>query len=104
MSRIFGANWKTSVSGIGDTIASILLAISLIPYTLPTELSTLLSPNLKKDLLIAALVAKTILGVWNAVQQKDKNVTGGTTQQTDDGSVAGTSSTSVKETESAPKQ
>jgi hypothetical protein len=66
------SNWQTTVSGIGNTLATVLLGLSLIPYSMPPELSTLLSPSIKADLLVAALVAKTILGVWNAIQQKDK--------------------------------
>ena len=78
LEKIIGANWKTTLSGIGNTIASILLVISLIPYTLPTELSDILSPTAKRNLLIVGLIAKTVLGIWNSIQQKDKTVTGGT--------------------------
>lgn len=92
MNKIIGANWKTTVSGIGSTLASLLLGLTLIPYTMPTELSNILSPQWKLRVLMVALIAKTALGTWNALQQKDKNVTGGTTQQTTDGSVASTSS------------
>lgn len=70
--RIFGVNWRTTISGVGSQIASALLAISLIPYTLPTDLANVLPPKLKANLFIGALAAKFILGFWNSLAQKDK--------------------------------
>ena len=87
MSKILGANWKTSVSGIGAAIFTMLGAIAALPYSFG-EIASLMPPQWKGRVAVAGFAAGFILKVWNAIQQKDKSVTGGVIQQTADGSIA----------------
>jgi hypothetical protein len=73
MRTLFGPNWKTTISGIGNTIATVMLSISVIPYSIPTDLLPYLDPTIKARLFQIALGAKIVLGVWNAISQKDKH-------------------------------
>ncbi len=82
-----GANWATTLSGIGSEIGSVLLVLSILPYTLG-DLATIIPPAWKAKMVVVALIAKTLLGVWNSLAQKSKNVTGGDLQQTLDGQIA----------------
>lgn len=96
LARLFGANYKTSLTGLASTLSSLLVYISLIPYTLPTELSNVMSPEVKKNVFVCALVSKLIAGAWNAVSQKDKDVHGGTIiQNADNQAVDKTSGSNV---------
>lgn len=86
-SRIFGANWQTSVSGIGGVLMAFIAWLATLSYDqggialiIPVEYK----PWVTK---IAALAGLILLG-WNAIQQKSKNVTGGMIQQTKSGAVA----------------
>lgn len=78
---IFGANWRTTVSGIGTAIFSALTALAALPYTLG-EAATIIPPDYKAKVFTVSLFATVALRVWNSVAQKDKSVTGGTVQQT----------------------
>jgi hypothetical protein len=107
MSKIFGANWKTSVSGIGSAIFGLLTMLAALPYDLG-NVATIISPEWKGKIVTVGIIATLALRVWNSLQQKDKNTTGGTVQQTADGSVASRASqadsSSVIETQqAAPK-
>jgi hypothetical protein len=82
-----GANWRTTVSGIGSAIAAALTVLGLIPYELGS-LGDIFSPKVKAFLVSVGLFATTVLRIWNAFSQKDRNVTGGQTQQTVDGDLA----------------
>ena len=96
LAKVFGANYKTMLTGIGSTLSSVLVFISLIPYTLPTELSTIMSPALKPNVLLIAVVAKLVLGFWNSVVQKDKDVHGGTIIQDAKGEAVATTTQTPK--------
>lgn len=87
MSKLFGANWKTSVSQIGVAIFSLLTLLAALPYQLG-EISTIIPPEWKARVFTIGAIATAILRVWNGLNQKDKNVTGGTVQQTVSGDVA----------------
>ena len=87
MSKLFGANWKTTVSGIGSAIFGLLTMLAALPYDLGS-IASIIPPEWKPTLLKVGIIATLLLRVWNSMQQKDKSVTGGTTQQTADGSVA----------------
>lgn len=80
MSKLLGANWQTTVSGIGTALFSALTALAALPYTLG-DLATAIPPNWKPRIFAASLTATIALRIWNSVAQKDKNVTGGTVQQ-----------------------
>ncbi len=87
MSKIFGANWKTTLSGIGSAIFSLLTVMAALPDTLGA-ISTIIPEQYKHYLVIVGLVGATGLKVWNSVAQKSKEVTGGTVQQTTSGAPA----------------
>lgn len=89
MTKLLGANWRTTVSGIGTAITTFLFALSTISLT--PEAQTVigfLSPEQKKTVAIGSALAALAFRFWNSVVQKDRNVTGGTTQQTASGAVA----------------
>lgn len=104
LEKFIGANWKTTVSGIGSAIAALLTILAALPYQLG-EIATIIPPGWKGKIVTVGLLATTALRIWNSIQQKDKNTTGGTVQQTADGSVASpraqVSSSSVQETKQA---
>ncbi len=103
MTKIFGANWKTSLSGIGSAIFGLLTMLAALPYDLGS-IATVIPVEWKSKLVTIGVVATLVLRVWNSMLQKDKNVTGGTVQQTADGSVAVAPSSSVIETKQAEPQ
>ncbi len=100
MTKLLGANWKTTVSGIGSAIFGLLTMLAALPYDLG-NIATLIPPEWKSKLVTVGVIATLALRVWNSMQQKDKNVTGGTVPQTADGSVAVAPSSSVIETKQA---
>ena len=64
-----------------------LTVLAALPYQLG-DVATIVPPAWKSKIVTAGIVATFILRVLNGLQQKDKNVTGGTLQQTADGQVA----------------
>ena len=81
ISNILGANWKTTVSGIGSAIFAILTTLSALPYTLG-DVATIIPVEYKTKVFTVSAIATVLLRIWNSTQQKDKSVTGGTVQQT----------------------
>lgn len=63
-------NWKTS-------LGQIMTAISLVPAALAQLQITEMPSSLQK----AGLICAFISFIWTGIQAKDKNVTGGSTQQ-----------------------
>jgi hypothetical protein len=99
---IFGANWRTTISGIGTAIFGLLTMLAALPYQLG-DVATIIPPEYKSKVVAVGIFATFALRVWNSMVQKDKNVTGGTVQQTSSGQVSDTKeSTSVAETIQAP--
>ncbi len=97
MNKLLGANWQTTVWGWVTLLAG---AIALYPQSvdfLPDSIKGYVKG-------IAGLIA-LVTGATFAAKVKDKNVTGGTIQQTADGSTASRSaqaqSSSVIETKQA---
>lgn len=82
-----GANWQTTLSGVGAALFMALTILSSASYQLG-DIATIIPPRVKGWLTGASLAATVILKIWNAIAQKSKNVTGGATQQTMDGSLA----------------
>lgn len=100
LTKIFGANFKTSVTGIGSALFGFLTILAALPYQLG-DVATIIPPNYKAKIFLWSAIATAVLRILNSLQQKDKTVTGGTIQQTSDGSVAGPGlavSTAVVET------
>lgn len=87
MSKIFGANWKTTVSGIGSAIFSLLTILAVFPETMGS-LAPLLPEEYRRYIVIAGAVGAAGLKVWNSIAQKSKEVTGGSVQQTISGAPA----------------
>jgi hypothetical protein len=83
-----GANWKTTLGGLGGELLNILTILSVAPYTLPTTITDVIPAQWKATFLSVCLTSKAVVGVWTWWNTKSKNVTGGTTQQTAGGNVA----------------
>ena len=73
-------NWQTTISGIGAAIFSVLTILAALPYQLG-DLATIIPPEWKAKVVTIGIIATTLLRVWNSVQQKDRNVTGGSIRQ-----------------------
>ncbi len=82
-----GPNWKTTVSGVGAAIFSLLTILAALPYDLG-DVATIIPPAWKGKLVTAGIIASLALRVWNSVAQKSANVTGGNVQQTLEGNYA----------------
>jgi hypothetical protein len=63
---------KTTLTGVGNTVATVALGISVLPYTIPADYLPYLPPKTKGYMFTLALIAKTVCGTWNALVQKDK--------------------------------
>jgi hypothetical protein len=87
VSKFFGANWKTTLSGIGSAIFGLLTALAALPYQLG-DVATIIPAEYKAKIFLWSAIATVGLRIWNSLQQKDKNVTGGSVQQTVNGAVA----------------
>lgn len=96
MSKIFGANWWTTLWGFITVAAAAIVAEPGIISFLPDAWE----PTVKG----VALFIGVIAGGTFAVAVKSRNVTGGTVQQTAEGAVATTPTTSVVETKLAPEK
>lgn len=80
MSKIFGANWQTTVWG---GLQAIFTAIVMGTLTFPDDWS-----DHKKVAIFIGACISTFFGVTFAVKAKSREVTGGTKQQTANGSLA----------------
>lgn len=85
--KFLGANWRTTASAIGAGIFSLLTVLAALPLELG-EIATIIPPEWKAKVVVASAAATLILRIINGAVQKDRNVTGGTTQQTVSGAVA----------------
>jgi hypothetical protein len=81
MTKLFGPNWQTLISGIGAAIFSLLTVLSALPYTIG-EAASIIPPEWKGKVFGLCAISTAILKTWNSIQQKDKNVTGGSVPQT----------------------
>lgn len=80
MSKIFGANWNTTVFGGLQALFSAFVAGTI---TFPTDWS-----DKKQVVLFILVIIGTFFGLKFAVDAKSRNVTGGTVQQTTSGARA----------------
>lgn len=92
LSRIFGANWQTTIWG---GIFAVATAVSVQPVLIEP-----LPDAIEGYVKMFCFIVVAASGVKFAVEAKSKNVTGGTTQQTANGNVAaaGTASRSMDQT------
>jgi hypothetical protein len=81
------ANWKTTVSMIGGTIMGAITWLANVSYD-QGPISMVIPVKYKGTVTLIAGVSALILFCWNGIQQKSKNVTGGSVQQTVSGAVA----------------
>lgn len=84
---MLGANWKTTVSMIGGVLGAGLTWLSTVSYD-QGPIALIIPIEYKSTVTLWAGIATLLLWCWNGIQQKSKNVTGGTTQQTVSGAVA----------------
>ena len=63
-------NWKTTLSGIGAAIMSLLGAIAALPYSLG-DVSTIIPPVCKTRVAVGGFLAAFILKAINSIVQKD---------------------------------
>ncbi len=80
------ANWKTTLTGSSAALMAALTFVAALSYDLG-PLAMVLPPEWKPIVVKLAGIATVILWIWNSVQQKDRDVTGGTIQQDVDGNV-----------------
>lgn len=83
-----GANWQTTLSGVSTAISFFLTMLASLAYGIPSPLTDVLSPKVKGLIATIGIFSTTALHIWNAVAQKSKGVTGGSTQQTLSGDLA----------------
>lgn len=74
--NLFGANWKTSISGYTETVCAIVIALCAVPSEYWTNPRVWIPAT-------ALIVAKTIKDSLT----KDKNTTGGSVQQDVSGAI-----------------
>lgn len=82
-----GANWQTTLSGVGAALFLVLTIVAALPYELGA-IADIFSPDLKIAVVKFGAGATAALKIWNAFAQKSRNVTGGSTQQTLQGDLA----------------
>src|ERR1043166_1132061 len=80
MARIFGANWKTTVSMIGGLIFAALTWLSNISYD-QGPIALVIPIKYKSTVTLVAGIASLLLFAWNGIRQKDREVTGGSKKQ-----------------------
>jgi hypothetical protein len=77
-----GANWKTTLSGLATALSLTLTMLASLSYGIDSPLTNVLPPKVKGFVATVGIFSTAALHVWNAIQQKSKNVTGGSVQQT----------------------
>jgi hypothetical protein len=82
-----GANWQTTVSGVGAALFFGLTTLAGLSYQFG-DIAAFMPPEVKKWVTIISLGATVALKAWNALVQKSKNVTGGSQAQTLTGDIA----------------
>jgi hypothetical protein len=85
--KLLRANWKTTVSGIGAAICSLLTIVAALPYE-AGGVADVFPVSLKPKIMMASAAAALLLKIANSLAQKDKDVTGGSVQQTLGGNLA----------------
>lgn len=81
------ANWQTTVSAIGTAFMTAVTFLASVSYD-QGPIAMVIPVKYKSTITLLAGTAALVLWVWNGIQQKSKNVTGGTVQQTVSGAKA----------------
>lgn len=85
--KLFGANYRTTLTGFGTAFFSLLTALSAVPYTIG-DLGNIIPPEYKAKLFALSAASAFVLRVWNSTLQKDKEVRGGIVDQDRHGDIA----------------
>lgn len=73
--RIFGANWRTTLSGAGSAFTSFLTLLAALPYELG-DLAAVIPPKWKAKVALAGMVATFLLRVIHSSAAKDARISG----------------------------
>lgn len=73
--KLFGANWRTTLTGWLETASWLLALLAAAPYTLG-EVANILPPAWKETIFKISATAAGILAFVNRTLAKDKSVTG----------------------------
>ena len=65
------ANWRTTTSGIGAAIMSLLALLAALPYSMG-DVANMFPPSVKTYVAVISGVAAAILKTVNSAYQKDK--------------------------------
>jgi hypothetical protein len=87
LAKIFGANYKTSLSAIGTAIFAAITFLAQVSYD-QGPIATVIPVKYKSTVTLIAGACTLFLWFWNGIAQKSKEVTGGAVQQTHDGQLA----------------
>ena len=82
--NLIGPNWKTSLSAAGTAIMAALTFLSTVSYD-QGPISMVIPVRYKPTVALIAGLSTLALWIYNGLQQKSKNVTGGSVQQTYEG-------------------
>lgn len=82
-----GANWATTISGIGAAVGFGLTTLAGLSYQFG-DIASFFPPAVKKWVTIISALSTVALKIWNSLEQKSRNVTGGNVQQTTSGDLA----------------
>lgn len=89
---VFGANWRTTLSGAGVAFMSLLAALAAAPSELG-DISTIFPPEWKGRLFAIGAFSAWLLKLINSAMQKDRQVTGNDSainpNRVNDGSLTG---------------
>lgn len=85
--KLFGPNWKTTVSMVGGVIMGALTFLSTVSYD-QGAIAMIIPMAYKPWVAKIAGAATLILFIYNGIKQKSKEVTGGSVQQTAAGNFA----------------
>ncbi len=70
---IFGANYRTTLLGLGSAVFAFLTMLAAAPYELG-EVAQFIPPEHKAKLFIASAIATMILRIWKNYQTADAKV------------------------------
>ena len=87
LAKLFGANWKTSVTAIGTALFAGLTWLSSVSYD-QGPIAMVVPMKYRGKVAFASGAATLLLWCWNGIAQKSKEVTGGVVQQTASGAPA----------------
>jgi hypothetical protein len=75
LETLFGANWRTTLTGWGSAITSTLTLLAAMPYEIE-ELGTIIPPEWKAKVAAVGLIATFLLRLIHAGATKDAAVSG----------------------------